>query len=341
LEQQKNLFKLAGITFSISIFTSLVIRFVLIALKPTLQVNFEDYNVLMIIQMIFHILSILLPTLLAIAIIKPSRATLGIKFCGFRNLFLAIPIGLFAIPVVACANGLFLILIKSIFGKISYTGMPTPENIEQLLIGILCVAVYPALSEELAFRGLMLAGLRQRFSLRPAILLCGTFFAMNHFSIQVVAGILLIGVLYSYVTWKTGSILPAIIMHFINNAVSELLSYFSSSTAPQSKNAAIQTISQIFDFANQNWFVFLIQLITILLILAFSIFVCLLCIHFLKKTRLAPEAAPETAPETAPENAPVEVPVENAKRLPGMGWFIPGIVFILIIYVFEILSLMN
>ena len=332
MTQKKDLLKIAGITFSISIALSFAISFLLRMLKPSLGLDFTDFHVIMYTQFITHFIAVFLPTMIALIYIRPKLQTLSIQFCGVRNLLLAIPIGLFSIPVISYCNALFLIIIKSIFGKLTFVGLPSPENIPQLILGILLVAVYPALSEELSYRGLILSGLKTRFSLRPAIIFCGVLFAMNHFSLQVFFGIVLIGVLYSYITWRTGSIIPAILMHFINNSASEITGYLSRDSNLPDTKSVILTFSQIIDFALGNPLLFVGYLVVILFILSFSIAVGVVCMHFLKPVR-KPEPALEETPEEPPAPA-------DTKRF-RMSWFIPGVVIIIILYGFEISKLIS
>lgn len=93
----------------------------------------------------------------------------------------------------------------------------------------------PALWEEMAFRGVMLGNLQQRYRPWTAVLITALLFGLFHISNlliqdldQVVMGMLLaavVGVPWGYAVVKTGSLLPAIVSHYtINVGIGLLLS---------------------------------------------------------------------------------------------------------------------
>lgn len=81
----------------------------------------------------------------------------------------------------------------------------------------LALAVVPGVCEELTFRGLVLGGLLSR--VRPAwsIVTGAVFFAGFHFLIFRFGVTTALGVLLGYVCWRTGSILPAMLVHVMHN----------------------------------------------------------------------------------------------------------------------------
>jgi membrane protease YdiL (CAAX protease family) len=88
---------------------------------------------------------------------------------------------------------------------------------------LLLLAVLPGICEEIAFRGLLLYGLHK--SLRPAALAVtvGVVFALFHFLIFRLPTTAALGILLAAVTLLTGSILPSILWHIINNTLAVLL----------------------------------------------------------------------------------------------------------------------
>jgi len=88
---------------------------------------------------------------------------------------------------------------------------------------LLMLAVLPGICEEVAFRGVLLYGLRK--SLRPAALAVtvGVVFALFHFLIFRLPTTAALGILLAAVTLLTGSLLPAICWHIINNSLAVLL----------------------------------------------------------------------------------------------------------------------
>lgn len=92
-----------------------------------------------------------------------------------------------------------------------------PTSAPTYLLAILLVAVFPAVYEELIFRGVVLQGLRSRFSDCGAILLSGLLFALMHFNLQQLAYPFILGCVMGWIVIRTGSLVSSMIVHFVNN----------------------------------------------------------------------------------------------------------------------------
>lgn len=84
------------------------------------------------------------------------------------------------------------------------------------------IAILPAILEEILFRKLMLNGAKKHGTLF-AIIFTSLMFGIIHMNIPQAVNAILIGIIFAYITVKTGTILPAMILHFINNGLSALL----------------------------------------------------------------------------------------------------------------------
>ena len=87
-------------------------------------------------------------------------------------------------------------------------------------------ALLPAICEEMAFRGYL------QWSLGPlgatvATVGTGLLFGAMHFTFIRVVPLALLGWLFAVAAQRSGSILPGMIMHFLNNAVNLALAYFA------------------------------------------------------------------------------------------------------------------
>lgn len=72
--------------------------------------------------------------------------------------------------------------------------------------------------EELAFRGLLFAMLRRRFTFLPAALLSATIFALAHgYSLLGFMSVLWSGFLWAWIYDRTGSLIPGMVAHAVNN----------------------------------------------------------------------------------------------------------------------------
>ncbi len=93
-----------------------------------------------------------------------------------------------------------------------------------LAVMIVSVAVVPALAEEFMFRGVILTVLR-RYGDTFGIFMSALLFGFLHGNFIQTPFAFVVGLVLGYVTVYTGSMLPAMIIHFANNAVSVLMSY--------------------------------------------------------------------------------------------------------------------
>lgn len=96
---------------------------------------------------------------------------------------------------------------------------------ENIGIQIAVIALTPAICEEMLFRGFLFSAVRNRYKTVTAILLVAALFGLYHMSLIKFITTGLLGMVLCYVVYATGSIFPAMLMHFINNLFSVLLSY--------------------------------------------------------------------------------------------------------------------
>jgi membrane protease YdiL (CAAX protease family) len=82
------------------------------------------------------------------------------------------------------------------------------------------LALMPGVLEEIAFRGVLLHGLRKRIRTTwGAALACGAIFGLFHVSLFRIVPTGLLGVGLALVVLRTRSIYPAILWHALNNAL--------------------------------------------------------------------------------------------------------------------------
>jgi sodium transport system permease protein len=93
-------------------------------------------------------------------------------------------------------------------------------NAAPLTAVILVLAVIPAICEEIAFRGFIFNGLRQKGAGARAVLVTAVLFGMSHGMLQQSLAATLMGLLLGWITLRSGSLLPALVVHAINNTLS-------------------------------------------------------------------------------------------------------------------------
>jgi sodium transport system permease protein len=164
----------------------------------------------------------LAPTLLLVAGFGFAfRRTLAVRRPPLLGLVAAILIGSSAWAVSA---GLLIrllpppeSLVRALEQLLLLDGAPAPLWVVWLVIG-----VTPAVCEELFFRGLVLSGLR-RLGMWPAILACALLFGVAHSSVYRLIPTFFVGLMLSWLVWKTGSIWTSIVAHALNNGIAATL----------------------------------------------------------------------------------------------------------------------
>lgn len=92
------------------------------------------------------------------------------------------------------------------------------------------MAFVPAICEELAFRGFIFGGLvRERGQLR-AVVVTALIFGISHGVLQQSITATMIGLLLGWISLRTGSVLPCILIHFTVNALSVSLERIATSS---------------------------------------------------------------------------------------------------------------
>ncbi|HEY3435498.1 MAG TPA: type II CAAX endopeptidase family protein [Solirubrobacterales bacterium] len=91
-------------------------------------------------------------------------------------------------------------------------------------IQVLLIVFGAAIAEEICFRGMLFGGLRERLPKVPAALIAGIVFGALHAftGISVVPPLIALGFVFCLLYEKTGSIVPGMLLHMLNNSVALL-----------------------------------------------------------------------------------------------------------------------
>jgi sodium transport system permease protein len=104
---------------------------------------------------------------------------------------------------------------------VAFENLLTADSPARMAWLLLAVAVTPAICEELVFRGVLLQGLSSGSTARRAVIGSALVFGAFHLSFETVIRFLptaWLGLLFGLVVWRTRSIFPSMLMHFVNNA---------------------------------------------------------------------------------------------------------------------------
>ena len=93
-------------------------------------------------------------------------------------------------------------------------------NATPLWTAVLVLAIIPAVCEEIAYRGFIFNGLRHNNSGLRAVLVTAVLFGLSHGVLQQSIAATMMGLLLGWITLRTGSLLPAMIVHIVNNSLS-------------------------------------------------------------------------------------------------------------------------
>ncbi len=143
---------------------------------------------------------------------------------GYTVPFIAIGIGfcLFASMAADIVSGIFRNL-GIIFPTVQ---TELPGGINGFFLMVISSAVVPALAEEFAIRGIVL-GILRRYGEGFSIIASSVVFGLMHANAIQIPFAFLVGILLAFVTVKSGSLWPAILIHFVNNFISVVFSYLS------------------------------------------------------------------------------------------------------------------
>lgn len=92
----------------------------------------------------------------------------------------------------------------------------SPRDLSLLII---LVAIIAPIAEELFFRGMLYPLLRQRWSPTVAIVVNGLLFAVIHFIPILLPGLFFVGIVLAWVRERSGSLIPCMLIHALQNAI--------------------------------------------------------------------------------------------------------------------------
>jgi len=122
---------------------------------------------------------------------------------------------------MAASVGAYLVFV---YAYVALIGEPEQEDIAEAFgsvpFQVLLVAIAAPVSEEIFFRGMMFGGLRRRMPRIAAALVSALVFGLLHAftGISAVPPLIAFGFILALLYERTGSIVPGILLHMLNNA---------------------------------------------------------------------------------------------------------------------------
>lgn len=141
-----------------------------------------------------------------------------------RNSWTELPVRTLLLTVPLTVSAMFFFNILSEFIELPNLLENTFAGMSRNVLGILSIAVMAPLVEELLFRGAIQGHLqRSGKSPRTAILLSSLIFGLIHVNPAQVPFAFCIGLVFGWLYYRTGSVIPGMLGHFLNNSIATLI----------------------------------------------------------------------------------------------------------------------
>ena len=209
--------KTSGLGYSLSTIFSILSSFVFIVVMLAFGLNKEGFETSDWYLYISYLLPQISFALLAFLLIKSGNMTVGEMTtkpkARYFILAIVLQIGLLSLSEL---NAWFLELLKVVGYESDAINVPSLDGMGYFGV-LFVIAVMPAFFEELFFRGILLKGLKG-FGEVFAVLVCGALFSLYHKNPAQTVYQFACGMAFALVAIRSGSILPTVLSHFLNNA---------------------------------------------------------------------------------------------------------------------------
>lgn len=179
--------------------------------------------------------------------VKTTFKFYGYKKISFKAVIIAVVLG----AVVYFLNIYVASFFDSIIKALGYTSWHTssdPESypIYMLLVNLVFTAALPAICEETVHRG-MLQKSQSNLGSVKAVVITALLFGLLHLNIEQFFYATIIGLFVGYLAIICDSIYPAMIIHFMNNALSVFAGFSAFHKLPFAR-----ALSAVFSFLNNG-----------------------------------------------------------------------------------------
>ena len=191
-----------------------------------------DFNYL--VNGFFSLMFFSLPFVLVAKSLKtPLNKIVAFGKCKFSKALSATMLGFGVIAVSQYASAYFIVILESLMGEKVVNPMPEyGTGGASFIINLVCVGLIPAIMEEFAFRGVILGVTRKYTSDGFAIIVNAVLFSMLHGNLNQIPFTLALGFFLAYITVYTGTVVPAMVVHGVNNGLSVVISTLSQTVLP-------------------------------------------------------------------------------------------------------------
>lgn len=157
---------------------------------------------------------------------KETFKDFNFKPISFKAVLICIAMGIIVFFLNLIVSTLFNAIISSFGYTSSNSSSMSSYPLWLFIVSIIFTGILPGFCEEFTHRGLLLSGYK-KLGVVKAIIISSLFFGLMHMNIEQFFYASIVGALLGFMTVSTGSILPAMIVHFMNNSISTYISFAS------------------------------------------------------------------------------------------------------------------
>jgi len=229
--KNKNIFKINTIYF-----IALVLVAVIFMLGYMGILQNEILTSFLIQIIVMFAIPLLMYSLLTKRNIKDTFKDVGIKKVSSKIILISIALGF----VLYFINTFVADAFAGIIALFGYESLPTASSSTNVTYGFLLKelilsCVLPGFCEEFLHRGIMLHANKKHANTKYCLIISSILFGLTHLNIRQFFYATILGFLMGYVTLVADSIIPSIIIHFMNNFLSNYFFYGSQLGWPLAK----------------------------------------------------------------------------------------------------------
>lgn len=247
IARRRSIFRL-GNTVGMPLCLYFVGAFILVSLIKTIlvavfgvnesNVLLSNPNVVLLVNAVLNLCLFTVPFVFAVSLSEHSLKTLVPFKSKAPNLLGLVMMGLGVCSVGNFGTSFLTRTLENVVKHFKDDFEVPSANIQygtgmgSFLLALLCIGVLPALLEEFAFRGVILGLLRTKLSDGTAIIISAALFGMIHGNLQQMPFAFIVGLALGYSVVSNGSMLPAILIHAVNNALTVVLQFTTPGVSP-------------------------------------------------------------------------------------------------------------
>lgn len=227
LRKMGSYFGLAVIAYVVLSFASAFVIAVLSAFFEPLNKLYDDSAANLSFSALGSVIFIGVPFALVYLGLKTKKLTGVLPLGTTYNKKAAAYLTMIAAPLMIISSiivNAISLVIQTFLGLEFTSGLESLEanGVVGTLVCIISMAIMPAIIEEVAIRGVVLQPLR-RYGDAFAIVASALIFSIMHGNMAQIPYTVVGGIYLGYLTIATGSVWPAIIVHFVNNLYSAMI----------------------------------------------------------------------------------------------------------------------